>query len=172
MAKIHDRAKSFTVVISHVLKRSVPQLRKKSHKYDVSFNTDNVNVQISIEPDSSPANQPQELNHGNEQIYVLGDDQDFSSEPNLKYLGNGVMLRFSLLDKELEIYSSITGLPAVFLFQNDGVTVVASEIQNIAAIPGLQLQFDPKGLAELATIGHPINHRTMYKGVSVVLFQV
>lgn len=104
--------------------------------------------------------------HDYVQSFVLGDYQDAVIDDDLPYLGNGIVIRAT--HHELEIFSSITGLPAVFLYRDTDLTVVASSIRNIVAIPGVRLTFDPQGLKELASIGHPIHHRTLFKNISVV----
>ncbi|MBI3187675.1 MAG: hypothetical protein HYZ31_07450, partial [Gammaproteobacteria bacterium] len=113
--------------------------------------------------------QPEVIKQDNVHYYVLGDDQDLQTNNQvLQYLGNGVVLRCHPSQMEIEITSSITGLPAIFIYQDSKIIVIASQIQDITSIPGLKLEFDPKSLTELATIGHPINHRTLFKNVTII----
>lgn len=103
-----------------------------------------------------------------EGLEIFGDGQDYDAASQQPFLGNGVVIRWSKLKGEVEILSSITGLPAVFLYESPELTVAASSIQRIAEVPGVRLQFDPQGVAEHATIGHPVKHRTLFRGVSLV----
>lgn len=166
MTKYHLNIKSFTVCIStsEMIPRSTPVTRQ------FCFSTPQKNIHLSVTPATDKIIHPDiHHNHDIDQYYVLGDDQDLM--PNvmgLQYLGNGVMLRCNTPRREIEITSSITGLPAVFIYQDNKNIIISSEIQNIAAIPGLKLEFDPKSLTELATIGHPINHRTLFKNIVII----
>lgn len=102
------------------------------------------------------------------QSFALGDCQDAVAGEEKPFIGNGIVIRTRAATHELEIFSSITGLPAAFLYRDPNLTVVASSIRNIAAVPGVRLKFDPQGLKELASIGHPIHHRTLFEKISVV----
>lgn len=99
---------------------------------------------------------------------LLGDNQDAVTHTDDFYLGNGVVVRCHPATHKLEIFASITGLPAVFLYRDTDITVVASSIRHIAAVPGVRLNFDPQGLKELAGVGHPIQHRTLFEKLSIV----
>ena len=165
MIKNHIRIKSFTAIINHSEERSLFQPEQDSNNIDVKFSTPRSIVHISFKLST---NQPTRLNNESEQYFVLGDDQDVSNDVGMQFLGNGLMLRCNQPDQEIEISSSITGLPAIFIYRDNRVTVIASDIQNIAAISGLHLQFDAKGLIDLATIGHPINHRTLFKNLTII----
>ena len=165
MVTCHTKIKSFVIVISRSHESS-QQLKLGSH---VGFRTPKADVHISVESASQLPN-PSLPHQDKEQfiLYVLGDAQDFNSDADFQYLGNGLTIRCSPPAMEVEVCTSITGMPAAFLYRDSKITVVASDIHKIAAVPGLQLEFDPRGLAELATIGHPIHHRTLFKGVSIV----
>lgn len=97
--------------------------------------------------------------------FVLGDPQDFGRG---QYLGNGVGLHIDFVRNNLNIRTSLTGLPPVYKYTDERQTILASSIDRIAKIPGVCLDFDHQGLVDLATIGHPISHRTLFKHVSIV----
>lgn len=102
-----------------------------------------------------------------EKTFVLGDSQD--ADPCFQaFLGHGVVLHANLASGELRILTSISGCPPVFVYQEGTQTIVASSVDRIATHRRGHLGFDPQGLAELATIGHPIEHRTLFSNVSVV----
>jgi hypothetical protein len=99
--------------------------------------------------------------------YVLGDSQD--ADPDCQaYLGNGVLLYAGLQTDQVRIQTSLSGVPPVFVYRDGQRSIVASSVGRIAARRGGRLTFDPQGLAELAAIGHPIGHRTLFRDLSVV----
>ena len=99
--------------------------------------------------------------------YVFGDGQD-ALPCGEQFLGYGVLLHINRSTGHVRIRTSLSGVPPVFVYQERERSVVASSIDRIAAIPGVQLAFDPQGLVELAMIGQPIKHRTLFRNVSVV----
>jgi hypothetical protein len=102
-----------------------------------------------------------------EHTYVLGDSQD-ADPPYQTFLGHGVLLRADLKAGQVCINTSLSGVPAIFVYREARRSIVASSIDRIAAIRGGQLAFDPQALVQLAAIGHPIDHRTLFRDVSVV----
>ena len=168
MITTYKYIRSFTIKINRDQDRPKSQFKTESNKHHISFVTNETEVQILLELNSDITSKSKDVTQQNEQFYILGDAQDINGEPGMPFLGNGVVLKINSSNKDIEIFSSITGFPAIFLYQNSNSTIVTSEIQNFTKIAGLNLQFDPKGITEFATIGHPINHRTLFKDISVI----
>jgi hypothetical protein len=99
--------------------------------------------------------------------FVLGDSQDAGSSPQA-FLGHGVLLELSLASGQACIQTSISGCPPVFVYRDGTQTIVASSIERIATLRRGNLEFDPQGLVDLAAIGYPIEHRTLFTNISVV----
>jgi hypothetical protein len=97
--------------------------------------------------------------------YVLGDAQD-ADPGRQEFLGHGVLLHIERA--RICIRTSLTGFPTVFLYREGERLVVASSVDRIAALGGLQMAFDPQALVELAMIGQPIMHCTLFRNLSVV----
>lgn len=163
----HRIVSSFAVVVDRSrgqgLLKQIPD-----HRFAklASFPSSGAQTSLLVEAtttDDTPAPIPA---HDYVQSFVLGDCQDAVTDDDLPFLGNGIVIRTTR--HELEIFTSITGLPAAFLYRDTDLTVLASSIRNIADIPGVCLTFDPQGIKELASIGHPIHHRTLFKNISVV----
>jgi hypothetical protein len=96
---------------------------------------------------------------------VFGDPQDIQSgEANP--LGHGVLLREHA--GTLTVHASLTGFPPIFLRECLGRTIVASSVADLVDVSLEGLQFDCQGLAEWASIGRPINGRTLFEGVRLV----
>lgn len=99
---------------------------------------------------------------------MLGDDSDFDPAVPSASLAHGTSIRFDRETGALSICTSIVALPPVFVFRGPQVTVVASDLHVLARLPGVRLQLDPRGVAELGRFGHPVGHRTLFGNVEVV----
>ena len=64
--------------------------------------------------------------------------------------------------------SSIVGLPPVFVHQEAGTVIVASELRLIRAVMTSPAMIDRQAAVELFTIGYPIEHRTLLAGVTLM----
>lgn len=97
---------------------------------------------------------------------ICGDDQDFNPQES-QFLGNGVNID---CPKEggMEISSSLMGLPPVYVYRDSRCTVISNNIESIAKLPCCSLHFDMQSVIELAEIGHPINHRSLFKEIELV----
>ncbi len=96
---------------------------------------------------------------------VCGDSQDAGVLPSL-FLGNGIHIVKQ--GGELQLASSLTGLPPMFIYQDRFSTIIADSIESIARLPGCCLHFDQQAVLELASIGAPINHRTLFKEIKII----
>jgi hypothetical protein len=114
-------------------------------------------------PPEGEASQPTSAEH----TYFLGDSQDADPD-HQAFLGHGVLLHANLKTGQVCIYTSLSGVPPVFVYREGKRSIVASSVRRIAALRGGQLTFDPQGLVELAAIGHPIDHRTLFRNISVI----
>lgn len=97
---------------------------------------------------------------------VCGDDQDIDLEES-PFLGNGILIRCPD-EGELEIASSLTGLPPLYLYQDDYCSVISNNIESISKLPCCSLHFDIQAVVELARIGNPINYRTLFKEIRII----
>jgi hypothetical protein len=98
--------------------------------------------------------------------FVCGDTQDLNPGDS-EFLGNGILVQEDG-DSGLRISSSLTGLPPLFLYEDDRCTILANSIDSIARLPCCSLHFDVQAVLELVKIGKPINHRTLFKEISIV----
>jgi len=167
----HRSVRSFVIVVDRRQGQSPdPATPVSGPSLTAGFTTQYARVSIHAELASAVIAPPQgsALDENDSLSLLLGDDQDAVSAAEDRYLGNGIVVHYRAAMREIDIFSSITGLPAAFLYRDAGITVIASSIQRIAAIPGIRLKPDPRGLKELANIGHPIQHRTLFENISVV----
>lgn len=99
---------------------------------------------------------------------ILGDDHEWNGQSTYASMANAVLVRYNLVENELEIRGSIVGLPPIFLYEGGTTIVIASDLYRLSLVPGVQLKFDFQGLIELGRIGHPIDHRTLFQRVALV----
>jgi len=99
---------------------------------------------------------------------VLGDAQDYRAEEKIPYMGCASCLCHDAANGTISISSSIMGLPPVFVYRSEKLLLIASSVHLIADYPGIALHFDPQGLTDLATIGFPLDGRTLFTEVSVL----
>jgi hypothetical protein len=116
---------------------------------------------VELDPDAADI----KMEHGPVEVFVFGDDQDFVVG---EYLGNGVTVTVDRGAKSVCIRSSLTGLPPVYRYADGTSTIFASSIDAIASVRETEMDFDTQGLVEMATIGYPIQHRTLFRHVDVL----
>jgi hypothetical protein len=83
-------------------------------------------------------------------------------------MANAVFIEVNFQERSLRLNSSIVGLPAIFLHENSEAVIVTSDIWVLATLPGVTLRFDHDSIRDMCRIGHPIEHRTLFRGTSMV----
>ena len=99
---------------------------------------------------------------------LLGDDCEWKDSLGQRCMANAVFIEFNLKTKTNKILSSIVGLPPVFICKSAGMVVITSDLYLLTMIPGLRLLFDPAGVHDLCSVGHPVKHRTLLKDVTMM----
>jgi hypothetical protein len=74
----------------------------------------------------------------------------------------------TIKEEHIRILTSVVGLPPVFLFEIPDQLILTSDLSLLLSVPGIKLNFDPEGIADLLIIGHPINQRTLFRGIRVL----
>jgi hypothetical protein len=106
--------------------------------------------------------------HGVLPDLVLGDASEWSPGRADATLAGGVPLAFDAGSRSLVVHTSIVALPPVFLYRGAHATALTSDIALLAGLPGIRLEFDPRGVTELGWFGHPVDHRTLFRDVELV----
>lgn len=99
---------------------------------------------------------------------VLGDDSEFEATRRDATLAGGVPVRVDAARGTLVAHTSIVALPPLYVYRGARVNAVASELHLLRAVPGIALELDPVGLAQLGQVGHPVGHRTLFRDVQLV----
>ncbi|MGH7676977.1 MAG: hypothetical protein ACRENU_00840 [Gemmatimonadaceae bacterium] len=99
---------------------------------------------------------------------VLGDDSEFNAGGNVEHGASGAPIRYDEATNELVARTSIVALPPIFLYRGGRTTAIASDIHLLVDVLGARLELEPRGVTELGHFGHPVDHRTLYRGVEIV----
>lgn len=142
-------------------------IRKDAYLYRINILTGNKQFVLSLHLSKIELSRLERYKYNKIQYFVLGDYQDIDRDKP-GYMGNGLLIQYNSEQNSLEIHTSITGLPAAFIYQKDNKYIVSSDIYNIATILNKSLQFDPDSILNIALIGHPVNHRTLFKNISII----
>ena len=81
---------------------------------------------------------------------------------------NAAVIRCDTDAGTLVAHSSIVAIPPLFVYEDDARVVLASDLHLIPAVPGVSLELDPAGVSDLAHVGHPVAHRTLFRRTSLV----
>jgi hypothetical protein len=101
-------------------------------------------------------------------VLILGEGQDYRAHEAFPYMGCAGSIRCDARTDSISICSAITGLPPIFIYSSKKVKLIASSIEMISNYPGVELHFDTKALCELATAGFPLDHRTLFREISLL----
>jgi len=100
-------------------------------------------------------------------LLILGDPCDVAGAP-LRAMGNAAAIQCDLDAGRLDATTSIPGLPALYLAETPLSFVLTSDLSLLSCVGDLSLRFDPAGVTDLALIGWPVQHRTLFAGVHMV----
>lgn len=100
--------------------------------------------------------------------FILGDDFEWQDGSDPKNMANAVLVDYDVAAPSIKVLSSIVGLPPLYIYQVAGMVILTSDVYLIARVPGVNLSFDSAGLRDLCLIGHPVDHRTLFKDVVMI----
>lgn len=98
---------------------------------------------------------------------ILGDDSEWV-DGSVEPLAGGASIRYDAASRSLVILTSIVALPPVYLARSAGAVAITSDLHLLRDVAGLALALDPQGITELGHFGHPVGHRTLFKGVEML----
>lgn len=99
---------------------------------------------------------------------VLGDASEWSETHPDASLAAGVPIRFDAQRSELVALTSIVGLPPLFVYREGATVAIASDLRLLLEVPGVRLDFDARSVIDLGLIGHPVEHRTLFRDTELV----
>jgi hypothetical protein len=100
-------------------------------------------------------------------LLILGDPSDVEGRTP-RAMGNAAAIACDLDAGRLDATASIPGLPALYLAETAAAIVLTSDLALLSCVAGLSLHFDPAGVTDLARVGWPVEHRTLFAGVRIV----
>ena len=166
-----NKASSFIMV----MKTPGSGLEKVSHniafnkdhkKYSYASEDNQMEVVFALRKENTAKHAQQERPGAGR--FILGDDYEWGNSLGQNCMANAVFIEFDLIKKSAKIISSIVGLPAVFIHKNSDAVIITSDIYLLTMVPGLRLFFDPAGVHDLCSVGHPVEHRTLFKDVAMI----
>lgn len=113
-------------------------------------------------PDAKPASSvaPTDL--------VLGDTADIDQHDFLNPGAGGVPIRIDANGQKVRFATSLVGMPPIYSYRTDRVAAIASDIHMLLLIPSVRLEFDEMSVAEHGYVGHPVEHRSLFKDVKLI----
>lgn len=94
---------------------------------------------------------------------LLGDDAEWDEGRPETALVGATTIRYDATSRALTIRTSIVGLPPVFVYRDARRVVIASDLYLMARVAGVPLDLDPVAVHQLGHIGHPVEHRTLFR---------
>ena len=99
---------------------------------------------------------------------LVGDVAEWGETQGHSCMANAASVEWEPRQSSLRILSSIVGLPPIFIYRESGTVAVASELHLLRAVANLRLAVNPQAAMELFTIGYPLEHRTLFRDVTVM----
>jgi hypothetical protein len=99
---------------------------------------------------------------------ILGDDSEISDTSENRCVASCAFLNIDLSGGSIEAFSSIVGLPPLFVYKSDGVVVLTSALHLLSGVPQIKRELDIEAIYETFQIGYPIQGRTLLKNVQML----
>lgn len=99
---------------------------------------------------------------------ILGDDSEVNEILGNSCVASSAFLNIDLNKGSVEAFSSIVGLPPIFIYRAEGVVVITSALHLLSGIPQINKEFDVEAIFETFQIGYPLQGRTLLKNVQML----
>lgn len=100
--------------------------------------------------------------------FLLGDDAEWEQTQGRSCMAGAACLEWDPTRGVVRVLSSIMGLPPIYICRMPGAVAVASELHLLRAVVGLRVAASPRSVVELFAVGHPLEHRSLFKDVSLM----
>ena len=129
---------------------------------------------VFVNAEASPEDEP--LPSGGRLTLVVGDDAEWDATQGRACMAGAACVEWDPRQSSVRVVSSIVGVPPIFILRMLGVVAVASELHLFRALEGLQVVVDPQSVVDLFTVGFPLEHRSLFREITVMpgghVFQV
>lgn len=166
--------KSFRIILKTRNGVHASDLRFKHDNHDVSIESVCGSFQMQATTQESVPIQDfsAALHNKSSIIFITGDASSLPQSPDspLQQVCNGAtsIIDIDLFSLQLTIHSSLTGLPPVFIRQNDKELAIGSDLHLFRDCTTDSLVFDPESIKELSIIGYPIAGKTLFKDIRML----
>jgi len=99
---------------------------------------------------------------------LLGDDAEWEETLGRSSMAGAACVEWDPVGNSLRVVGSIVGLPPIYICRLPGVVAVASELHLFRAIEGLRIEFASQAVVELFTVGYALEHRSLFKDITVM----
>lgn len=101
--------------------------------------------------------------------FILGDDMRWQEcLPTGHPLPLAATITWDPIRGEISCNSSRIGLPPLFLYERDGISIITSDIHLLRQVPSVRLTFESLSIIELLAIGYPRGYRTLFRNLNVI----
>src|SRR5262245_10475385 len=99
---------------------------------------------------------------------IVGDDAEWEESQGKECMGNAACLEWDPMQGTISVLSSIVAMPPIFVCRTPGRVVVTSELYLLRAVAKLPLALNAQSALELFAFGYPLEHRTLFTGVTLM----
>jgi len=99
---------------------------------------------------------------------TLGDNSEFADTLGKTNMASCAFLNIDLVNGYIEAFSSIVGLPPIFVYKADGIVVLTSALHLLSGVPQINRELDVEAIYETFQVGYPLQGRTLLKYVQML----
>jgi hypothetical protein len=159
------RVRSFILVVSTTAQK-LPPRSFGSNTSPHTIASANERWELSFVPES-PHQPDAALDRPSSITLLLGDDAEWTDVAQHECMGNASAVRCDFTQGSVQVLSSITGLPPIFLCRRPDRVIVTSDL-SLLATSAQPFRFDPATVVDLFQIGYPTGHRSLFRDTSLV----
>src|SRR2546425_1057384 len=163
----HVRVRSFIFAIS-TTSRKLERSGQDSETSPHAIASPDGRWELSFVPEPpAPAFCPAVSREQSSLTLVLGDDAEWNDLGERGSMGHAAAVRLDCTQGNVQAWSSITGLPPIFLCRRPDRVILTSDLSLLRGATQ-PLEFDPAAVVDLFQVGYPTGHRSLFKGTVLV----
>lgn len=129
--------------------------------------TVNGNIELGFKTDKMV---PEGDSYSHDKLFklILGDDSEINETFDNKCVASSSFLNIDLFNGSIDAFSSIVGLPPLFVYKTNDLIVLTSALHLLSGVPQINRELDVDAIYETFQIGYPIQGRTLLKNVQML----
>jgi len=165
---IHIRC--FVLVISKTTSASV-SLNKRFADYReweiVQKEVSGTTIELGFETIAAVPDHETFRNKNNFKL-ILGDGSELDETSDCGCMASSACIDIDFARGLIEAYTSIVGLPPLFIYKGNGVMVLTSGLHLLSGVVNIRRELDDEAAYEMLEVGYPLEGRTLLKNVRMV----